>query len=153
MNNSTPTVAVDVMGSDMGPEELIIGVKKALAEDKSNYEIIIVGNESVITPMLLRHNLIRESRIKVYHASEVIEMDEKPIQAIKSKRDSSMMRAIELVKLGTADAVLSWGFNGRWNYKAAHDGRNRASGAWYGNSRENKEFCDDRRWGVSRSQA
>ena len=97
------------MGSDMGPEELIIGVKKALAEDKSNYEIIIVGNESVITPMLLRHNLIRESRIKVYHASEVIEMDEKPIQAIKSKRDSSMMRAIEIVKLGTADAVLSCG--------------------------------------------
>lgn len=112
MNNSTPTVAVDVMGSDMGPEELIIGVKKALAEDKSNYEIIIVGNESVITPMLLRHNLIRESRIKVYHASEVIEMDEKPIQAIKSKRDSSMMRAIEIVKLGTADAVLSCGNTG-----------------------------------------
>lgn len=100
------------MGSDMGPEELIIGVKKALAEDKSNYEIIIVGNESVITPMLLRHNLIRESRIKVYHASEVIEMDEKPIQAIKSKRDSSMMRAIDLVKIGTADAVLSCGNTG-----------------------------------------
>jgi len=110
--NNTPTIAVDVMGSDMGPEELILGIKKALTEDKSDYEIIVVGNETVITPMLLRHNLIRENRVKVYNASEVIEMDEKPIQAIKSKRDSSMMRAIEIVKLGTADAVLSCGNTG-----------------------------------------
>ena len=100
------------MGSDMGPEEIIIGIKKALAEDKSEFGIIVVGNEEIITPMLLRHNLIRESRVMVYNASEVIEMDEKPIQAIKTKKDSSMMRAIEIVKLGTASAVLSCGNTG-----------------------------------------
>ena len=112
MKPEIPTIAVDVMGSDMGPEEIIIGIKKALAEDKSEFGIIVVGNEEIITPMLLRHNLIRESRVMVYNASEVIEMDEKPIQAIKTKKDSSMMRAIEIVKLGTASAVLSCGNTG-----------------------------------------
>ena len=101
MKPEIPTIAIDVMGSDMGPEEIIIGIKKALAEDKSEFGIIVVGNEEIITPMLLRHNLIRESRVMVYNASEVIEMDEKPIQAIKTKKDSSMMRAIEIVKRGT----------------------------------------------------
>lgn len=112
MKPEIPTIAVDVMGSDMGPEEIIIGIKKALAENKSEFGIIVVGNEEIITPMLLRHNLIRESRVMVYNASEVIEMDEKPIQAIKTKKDSSMMRAIEIVKLGTASAVLSCGNTG-----------------------------------------
>ena len=112
MKPEIPTIAVDVMGSDMGPEEIIIGIKKALDEDKSEFGIIVVGNEEIITPMLLRHNLIRESRVMVYNASEVIEMDEKPIQAIKTKKDSSMMRAIEIVKLGTASAVLSCGNTG-----------------------------------------
>ena len=100
------------MGSDLGPEEIIIGIKKALSEDKSDFGIIVVGREETITPMLLRHNLIREQRVRVYNASEVIGMDEKPIQAIKTKKDSSMMRAIEIVKLGTADAVLSCGNTG-----------------------------------------
>ena len=112
MATDIPSVAVDVMGSDLGPEELVLGVKKVLAEDKSAFEIIAVGNEEILIKLLVRHNLMRESRLKVYPASQVIEMSEKPIQAIKSKRDSSMMRAIELVKLGTADAVLSCGNTG-----------------------------------------
>lgn len=112
MKPETPTIAVDVMGSDLGPEEIIIGIKNALSEDRSDFGIVVVGREEVVTPMLLRHNLIREPRVKVYNASEVIGMDEKPIQAIKTKKDSSMMRAIEIVKLGTADAVLSCGNTG-----------------------------------------
>ena len=109
MKPETPTIAVDVLG----PEEIIIGIKKALSEDKSDFGIIVVGGEETITPMLLRHNLIREPRVRIYNASEVIGMDEKPIQAIKTKKDSSMMRAIEIVKLGTADAVLSGRRSGR----------------------------------------
>lgn len=112
MNQSIPSIAVDVMGSDLGPAEIIAGIKQALAEDKSAYEIIVVGNEEAITPILLRCNLIRDNRVKIYNASEVIGMEEKPIQAIKSKRDSSMMRAIETVKLGSASAVLSCGNTG-----------------------------------------
>lgn len=62
--------------------------------------------------MLVRHDVLKDNRVQVYNASEVIEMDEKPIQAMKTKRDSSMMRAIDLVKIGTADAVLSCGNTG-----------------------------------------
>ncbi len=112
MTNTIPTIAVDVMGSDLGPEELIIGIRQVLASDKSDYRIIVVGNDKVISPMLVRHDVMKDSRVKIYNASEVIEMDEKPIQAMKTKRDSSMMRAIDLVKLGTADAVLSCGNTG-----------------------------------------
>ncbi len=112
MSTSVPSIAVDVMGSDLGPAEIIAGIKLALREDKSAYEIIVVGKESLITPMMARANIIRDSRIKVYNASEVIGMEEKPIQAIKSKRDSSMMRAIETVKFGSANAVLSCGNTG-----------------------------------------
>lgn len=112
MNRSIPTVAVDVMGSDLGPEEIILGIKRALYKDKSRYQIIVVGNEEITTPLMMRHKILNDSRVKSYNAKEVIEMDEKPIQAIKSKRDSSMLRAIDIVKLGTADAVLSCGNTG-----------------------------------------
>ena len=110
---SVYTIAVDVMGSDLGPSEVIAGIKRALSEDKSaDYNIVVVGSEPVISPSLLRNGLLRDSRVKVYNASQVISMDEKPVQAMKTKRDSSMMRAIEIVKLGTADAVLSCGNTG-----------------------------------------
>jgi len=112
MSNSVPTIAVDVMGSDMGPEELIVGIRQALVSDKSDYEIIVVGDDRIISPMLMRQGVLKDRRVKVYSASQVIEMDEKPLQAIKTKRDASMIRAIELVKIGTADAVLSCGNTG-----------------------------------------
>lgn len=88
------------MGSDLGPEELIIGVRQALSSDKSDFRIIVVGDDKVISPLLVRHDVLKDNRVQVYNASEVIEMDEKPIQAMKTKRDSSMMRAIDLVKIG-----------------------------------------------------
>ena len=112
MSNSIPTIAVDVMGSDLGPEELIIGIRQALSTDKSDYRIIVVGDDKVISPLLVRHGVMKDNRVKIYNASEVIVMDEKPIQAMKTKRDSSMMRSIDLVKIGTADAVLSCGNTG-----------------------------------------
>ncbi len=112
MGRSYPTVAVDVMGSDLGPEELLLGVKQALMEDKGQFEIIIVGNEEVTVPLMMRYGLLKDDRIKSYNAREVITMDEKPIQALKQKKDASMIRAIEIVKIGTADAVLSCGNTG-----------------------------------------
>ncbi len=107
-----PTVAVDVMGSDMGPEELILGVKAVLAEDKGQYEIVIVGDEEITVPLMMRHGILKDSRVKSYNAKEVVTMEEKPIQALKQKKDSSMIRAIEIVKIGSADAVLSCGNTG-----------------------------------------
>jgi len=112
MGNVHPTVAVDVMGSDLGPEELILGIKEALAEDKGQFEIIVVGDEEITVPLMMRHGILKDARVKSYNAKEVITMEEKPIQALKQKKDSSMIRAIEIVKIGTADAVLSCGNTG-----------------------------------------
>ena len=112
MGKTQPKIAVDVMGSDLGPEELIMGVKAALSEDRGEYEIIIVGNEEITVPLMLRHGVLKDERVKSYNAKEVITMEEKPIQALKQKKDSSMLRAIEIVKIGTADAVLSCGNTG-----------------------------------------
>lgn len=112
MGNTSPIVAVDVMGSDLGPEELLHGVKAFLSEDKGDYEIVIVGNEEITVPIMMRLGILKDRRIKSYNAKEVITMEEKPIQALKQKKDASMMRAIEIVKIGTADAVLSCGNTG-----------------------------------------
>lgn len=112
MSTSTPRIAVDAMGSDMGPEEIVAGVRAVLQEDKSDMEIILVGDEDILSSLIIKHRLVRDKRVKIYHASEVIEMHEKPIQAIKSKKDSSMIRAIEMVKVDMADAVLSCGNTG-----------------------------------------
>lgn len=112
MGNSSPIVAVDVMGSDLGPEELLYGIKAFLSEDKGDYGIVVVGNEEITVPMMMRLGILKDPRIKSYNAKEVITMEEKPIQALKQKKDASMMRAIEIVKIGTADAVLSCGNTG-----------------------------------------
>ena len=112
MSSAIPRIAVDAMGSDLGPEEVVAGVRAALKEDRSAMEIIVVGNEEVLTPLVVKYSLMRDRRVKVYHAGEVIEMSEKPIQAIKTKKDASMLRAIEMVKIGMADATLSCGNTG-----------------------------------------
>lgn len=112
MSTSIPRIAVDAMGSDMGPEEIVAGVCSLLKEDKSDMEIILVGNEDVLSALIIKYKLVRDARVKIYHASEVIEMHEKPIQAMKTKKDSSMLRAIEMVKVDMADAMLSCGNTG-----------------------------------------
>ncbi|MBR4597251.1 MAG: phosphate acyltransferase PlsX [Opitutales bacterium] len=108
----TSCIAVDAMGSDLGPGEIIAGVCRALRESKSGVKIIAVGDESQINDHLRQNGFYRDSRIEICHASQVIEMHEKPIQAMRAKKDSSMMKAIDLAKSGAADAVLSCGNTG-----------------------------------------
>ena len=111
-NKGTSCIAVDVMGSDLGPGEIVAGVCRALKESGGGIKIIAVGDEEQIKTHLRQNGFYRDPRIEIYHASQVIEMHEKPIQAMRSKKDSSMMRAIDLAKSGAADAVLSCGNTG-----------------------------------------
>ncbi len=104
-------IAVDVMGSDSGPAAVVEGLKYAL-ERRSPLEYIAVGNEEVVEPLLRKFGILKDSRVSMFHASEVVSMDEKPMQALKQKKDSSMIRALELVKLGKAQAVVSCGNTG-----------------------------------------
>jgi glycerol-3-phosphate acyltransferase PlsX len=99
------------MGGDMGPLEVVAAVKLALNQQSLN-ALTLVGDEAVLTPLLRDAGLARNQRLSIHHASEVITMDDKPLNALKRKKDSSMVRAIELVKNGEAGVVVSCGNTG-----------------------------------------
>jgi glycerol-3-phosphate acyltransferase PlsX len=103
-------IAVDVMGGDHGCAVVIAGVKQALEADKSIATLYLVGNEAEINSARKVAQL-HDSRVQVIHASEVLTMCDDPLK-VRRKKDSSMVRAIELVSNGKADAVISRGNTG-----------------------------------------
>jgi glycerol-3-phosphate acyltransferase PlsX len=105
-------IAVDAMGGDMGPSEVVAAVKMAFAHNPHLNPITLVGDEAVLLPILTHQGLRLGERLEVHHAPEVITMEDKPLQALKKKKDSSMVRAIELVKSGAAKVVVSCGNTG-----------------------------------------
>lgn len=105
-------IAVDVMGSDLGPEEILSGIELALQQNPDLSGIVATGDDALIMPWLKEHGLADSNRVSVYPTTQIIDMHEKPVFAMKKKRDSSMMRAIELVKDGAAKAILSCGNTG-----------------------------------------
>ncbi len=104
-------IAVDVMGGDHGCAVVIGGVKLALAADPRIASVLLVGQEDKIRPALGAAGL-NDPRAQIVHASEVLTMDDSPVEGIRRKKDSSMVRAIELVRDGKADAVISPGNTG-----------------------------------------
>jgi glycerol-3-phosphate acyltransferase PlsX len=111
MNASSRVIAVDVMGADLGPGEIISGVVNALS-DQEDYRVILVGDRDVIQSNLATQANFDHSRIEIVHASEVIAMKDKPLQAFRTKKDASVVRTIEFVQSGKADAMLSCGNTG-----------------------------------------
>ncbi len=109
---SAGRIAVDAMGGDLGPAEVVAAVKLALTQYPSLHPITLVGDQAILDPLLREAGLHRSSRLSVLHASEVVTMDDKPVVALKKKKDSSMVRAIELVKNGEAGVVVSCGNTG-----------------------------------------
>ena len=107
------TIAVDTMGGDKGPTEFIRGLFYALEEPKLDCNFTLVGNQRLLERLLKVGKLEAYSdRIKIIHSTQVIGMHEKPIQALKSKKDSSMVKAIALLKNEQADAMISCGNTG-----------------------------------------
>ncbi|MBX3735483.1 MAG: phosphate acyltransferase PlsX [Candidatus Didemnitutus sp.] len=100
------------MGGDLGPAEVVAAVKLALAEDQDLAPIVLVGQQEVLTPLVAEAGLAGSPRVSIVHASEVITMDDKPLKALKTKKDASMVRAIELVKSGEAKVAVSSGNTG-----------------------------------------
>jgi glycerol-3-phosphate acyltransferase PlsX len=105
-------IAVDAMGGDLGPAEVVEAVKLAFAAHADLEPITLVGDKAVLEPLLARTKLASRADVSIWHASEVISMDDKPLVALKRKKDSSMLRAIELVKNGEASVVVSCGNTG-----------------------------------------
>jgi phosphate acyltransferase len=104
-------IAVDVMGGDHGCGVVIAGAKLALEAGKKISRLYLVGDQSAIHAALPPRGF-RDHRVKIIHASEVVEMDEKPAIALRKKKDSSIARAAELVRDGEADALVSLGNTG-----------------------------------------
>ena len=102
---------MDVMGGDHGCGVVIAGVKKALEDNKNITAVFLVGHQDKIHAALPERGF-RDHRMRVVHASEVVEMDDKPASALRKKRDSSVARAAELVSEGKADALVSLGNTG-----------------------------------------
>ena len=100
-------IAIDAMGGDFGPEPIIDGLIAALRIN-NNFTAIAVGNESELKALIPQQF---EHRIEIIHTNDVISMHDSATDALKRK-ESTIYKAIELVKLGEADAVVSAGHSG-----------------------------------------
>lgn len=108
--NKAVTIALDAMGGDFGPEVVIPGAALAL-KDRPNANFILFGDQDKIQPYLDKHpQLARVCTIS--HTTKAVSPDEKPGQALRSGRDSSMRLAINAVSEGRADCVVSGGNTG-----------------------------------------
>ena len=105
-------IALDAMGGDHGSEELITGA--VLAAKHKNIGVRLVGDETLLNNYLTKLTPDDKtlSLIEVVHSSQVIEMNENPVEAIRRKKDASVMRAFDLVRSGQADAAVSAGNSG-----------------------------------------
>ena len=103
-------IAVDAMGGDYAPEQIVIGSLHAVK--KYDCEIILVGDETKIKGYLNTDSDWQKFPITIRHSTEVVEMGEHPADAVRNKKDSSIVVATELVKDGTCDAVFSAGSTG-----------------------------------------
>ena len=103
-------IAIDGMGGDNAPQAVVDGVIKAINE-YSDLEFYITGPEEIIKEELHKQNY-EGDKITVVNATEVISNNEHPARAIKRKKDSSLCKALELVKEKTCDAVISAGSTG-----------------------------------------
>ena len=108
-------LAIDAMSGDFGPRVIIPSVLRFLAQ-YSHLRAYVVGQKDVLDPIIQRTRLIKKSkvlaRLEIIHAPDIIAMDEKPAQVLRSKKQSSMHVAIDLVVQGKAAAVVSAGNTG-----------------------------------------
>ena len=103
-------VVVDAMGGDYAPEWIIRGAVEAINEG-AKAQVILTGKEDVIKKELAKYTY-DQSKIEVVNATEEITCHEAPVQAVRSKKDSSLVVGLNMVKNGEADAIISAGSSG-----------------------------------------
>jgi glycerol-3-phosphate acyltransferase PlsX len=106
-------IVVDVMGGDQGPAAVIQGAVGALSSPDTAHvqQLLLAGRRPEIED-ILRQLRVSDPRVCIVHATEVLTMEDKPTDAIRRKKDCSMARAIDLVKEGQAEALISPGNTG-----------------------------------------
>lgn len=105
------TLALDAMGGDHGPREIIPAAFRAL-ERHAGLELLLAGREDALKALSAREPAALRARAQVLHAPEVVEMDEAPSSALRRKKQSSMRVALNQVKEGRAQACVSAGNTG-----------------------------------------
>lgn len=100
-------IVIDAMGGDHAPDAVVEGALAALKES-DDIEITLVGREDMIRPLLPENT----ERIRIVHAEDTIEMAEAPVMAVRKKKNSSLVVALNLVKNGEGDVFLSAGSSG-----------------------------------------
>lgn len=106
-------VAVDAMGGDRGVRNNVAGALAAIREDGAR--VVLVGDEGAVREAITQEKgmpLLEQGLLRIHHAAEVVDMDEKPAQAARRKKQSSMRIACDLVKAGEACGALSAGNSG-----------------------------------------
>lgn len=102
-------IAVDGMGGDKAPQVVVEGVIEAI--NQYGVDVIITGPEDLILKEVSKYTYDK-SKLQILHCSEIIDCNEEPVKAIRRKKDSSLYKALELVKNGEADAIISAGSTG-----------------------------------------
>ncbi|HTL85749.1 MAG TPA: phosphate acyltransferase PlsX [Acidimicrobiia bacterium] len=103
-----PVIAIDAMGGDRAPGEIVAGALAAV--DACDVDVLLVGQPDAIAPHLPDGR--SPARVEILAASEVVEMHEDPANAIRSRKDSSLVRCADAVKDGKADAMVGAGNTG-----------------------------------------
>jgi glycerol-3-phosphate acyltransferase PlsX len=104
-------IALDAMGGDFGPPNIVGGAVLALQEYPRIQKLFLVGDTPQIEAELKKHGC-NDRRIEIFHATQVVEMRDSAIDAVRRKKDSSVSRAVDLVKKGEAAAIVSAGHTG-----------------------------------------
>lgn len=104
-------IALDAMGHDEGPAKLVAGAALALREFPEISRLYLTGDSSTLEAELSKIGCT-DGRIELVHCTQVVEMEDSAIDAVRKKKDSSVSRAVDLVKSGAAEAVVSAGHTG-----------------------------------------
>jgi len=105
------TIALDAMGGDHGPC-VVVPAALSVIKESPTLKLILVGDYDVLVAELRKHGADVSPNLQIHHASQRVEMDELPSVALRTKKDSSMRVAINLVREGVADACVSAGNTG-----------------------------------------
>lgn len=104
-------IALDAMGGDFGPPNLVAGAALALREYSHIRKLFLVGDTAQIEAELRKLGC-NDSRIEIVHSTQVVDMSDSAWSAVRRKKDSSVSRAVDLVKRGQANAIVSAGHTG-----------------------------------------
>ncbi|HMD53553.1 MAG TPA: phosphate acyltransferase PlsX, partial [Phycisphaerae bacterium] len=104
-------IAIDAMGGDQAPDKILQGAVESLEYLQNGDELILVGQEEAIRSRI-GSAMNGHSQMRIEPAAQVIGMDESPVEAVRQKRDSSIVRMVKLAAGGGADAIISAGNTG-----------------------------------------